>query len=281
MWHVRIYGLDFTSAPSRRKPLISVGCTLNGRTLSVEGAEVLDDFEEFERFLELGGPWVCGMDFPFGQPRSLVEALGWPPKWEGYVGKVSGLLKEEFEDTIRSHMAGRPKGGKYHYRLADRRSGSSSAMMLFRVPVGKMFYQGAPRLLRSGISVEPCRPTGSERVAVEAYPAVVARRFLGNRSYKSDERKKQTPVQRLAREELVAGLGSATLEEAYGFVVEMGGSWRERFVREPAADALDSLLCAVQAAWAYTKRDEGWGVPEECDRDEGWILDPQLLLDEG
>jgi len=150
--------------------------------------------------------------------------------------------------------------------------------MLFRVPVGKMFYQGAPRLLRSGISVEPCRPTGSERVAVEAYPAVVARRFLGNRSYKSDERKKQTPIQRLAREELVAGLGSATLEEAYGFVVEMGGSWRERFVREPAADALDSLLCAVQAAWAYTKRDEGWGVPEECDRGEGWILDPHLLL---
>ena len=275
---MRIYGLDFTSAPSRRKPLIAVCCTLNGRTLRAENAEVLADFEEFERFLELGGPWVCGMDFPFGQPRSLVEALGWPPKWEGYVGKVSGLLKEEFEDAIRGHMAGRPKGGKYHYRLADQRSGSSSAMMLFRVPVGKMFYQGAPRLLRSGISVEPCRPTGSERVAVEAYPAVVARRFLGNRSYKSDERKKQTPIQRLAREELVAGLGSATLEEAYGFVVEMGGSWRERFVREPAADALDSLVCAVQAAWAYTKRDEGWGVPEECDRGEGWILDPHLLL---
>jgi hypothetical protein len=37
----------------------------------------------------------------------------------------------------------------------------------------------------------------------------------------------------------------------------------------------------VQAAWAYTKRDESWGVPEECDRDEGWILDPQLLAKDG
>ncbi len=281
MTGVRIYGLDFTSAPSRRKPLIAVGCTLERGTLCVEVAEVFTGFEQFEGFLKSSGPWVCGMDFPFGQPRPLVEALGWPRAWEGYVGKVSHLSKEEFEGAIKGHMAGRPKGGKYHYRLADRRSGSSSAMMLFRVPVGKMFYQGAPRLLRSDVSVEPCRPTGSERVAVEAYPAVVARRFLGKRSYKSDERKKQTPDQRLAREELLAGLGSAALEEAYGFVVEMDGSWQERFSREPAADALDSLLCAVQAAWAYTKSDERWGVPSECDQDEGWIVDPHLLAREG
>ena len=278
---VKIYGLDFTSAPSRSKPLIAVGCALENRILRVEDAGVLGGFEEFEGFLERGGPWVCGMDFPFGQPRPLVEALGWPPSWEGYVGKVSRLSKEEFEGAIKGHMAGRPKGDKYHYRLADRRSGSSSAMRLFRVPVGKMFYRGAPRLLSSGVSVEPCRPNGSGRVAVEAYPAVVARRFLGRRSYKSDERKKQTPLQRAAREELVAGLGSTALEEAYGFVVEMDGSWREEMIRDPMADALDSVLCAVQAAWAYTKRNEGWSVPEECDRDEGWILDPQLLTKDG
>ena len=276
-----IYGLDFTSAPSKRKPLIAVGCALEGRTLRVEDAEVLANFEEFEGFLEAGGPWVCGMDFPFGQPRSLVETLGWPPRWEGYVGKISRLSKEEFEHTIKDYMAERPKGDKYHYRLADRRSGSSSAMRLFRVPVGKMFYKGAPRLLSSGVSVEPCRPTGSGRVAVEAYPAVVARRFLEKRSYKSDERKKQTPLQGAARRALVEGLSSTTLEEAYGFVVEMDKAWRKELVQDPTADTLDSVLCAVQAAWAYTRRDEGWGVPSECDRDEGWILDPQLLVAEG
>jgi len=47
--------------------------------------------------------------------------------------------------------------------------------------------------------------------------------------------------------------------------------------RDPSADALDSLLCAVQAAWAYTQRDDNYGVPPECDPDEGWILDPALL----
>ncbi len=245
--------------------------------MRVEDSEEMTDFAGFEKFLDKPGPWVCGMDFPFGQPRSLVSALGWPEGWEGYVGEVACLGKEEFENAIRVDMARRPAGSKYRYRLADRRSGSSSAMMLFRVPVGKMFYKGAPRLLASDVSVEPCRPNEDARVAVEAYPAVVARRFLARTSYKNDESRKQTAAHRDARQRLVAGLESETLKEAYGFTVTMDGSWREEFVRDPAADALDSLLCAVQAAWAYTERDEGYGVPPECDRNEGWIVDPHLL----
>lgn len=244
--------------------------------MRVEDSKTLTDFDGFEAFLQRRGPWVCGMDFPFGQPRSLISALGWPQGWEGYVGEVGMLPKEEFEDKIRADMAKRPRGSKWRYRLADRRSGSSSAMMLFRVPVGKMFYQGAPRLLASGVRVEPCRRNGDERVAVEAYPAVVARRFLGRTAYKRDG-VPDTPERRSARETLLAGLESAVLREVYGFAVEMGVRWRKEFVQDPSADALDSLLCAVQAAWAHEKRDEGYGVPPECDPDEGWILDPALL----
>jgi hypothetical protein len=173
-------------------------------------------------------------------------------------------------------MATRPPGSKWRYRLADRRSGSSSAMMLFRVPVGKMFYQGAPRLLASGVRIEPCRRNGDERVAVEAYPAVVARRFLGRAPYKRDAAP-DTPERRSAREKLLAGLESDVLREIYGFTVEMDVRCREEFVSDPSADALDSLLSAVQAAWAFLRRDENYGVPPECDPDEGWILDPALL----
>jgi hypothetical protein len=275
---VKIYGLDFTSAPGRRKPLIVLGCKLEDNSLRIENSETLTDFGGFEDFLRRPGPWLCGMDFPFGQPRSLVAALGWPEDWEGYVSKVGGLSKDEFEDAIRADMATRPPGSKWRYRLADRRSHSSSAMMLFRVPVGKMFYQGAPRLLASGVRVEPCRRNGDDRVAVEAYPAVVARRFLGRTAYKRDA-VPDTPERRSARETLLAGLESETLLEAYGFTLEMDDRWRKQFVGEPSADALDSLLCAVQAAWAYTKRDENYGVPQECDPDEGWILDPALLAE--
>ena len=273
---MRIYGLDFTSAPSRRKPLISVGCAFDGTTLRPDQAEEITTFAAFEEFLRKPGPWVCGMDFPFGQPRSLVEALDWPAGWEGYVGEVARLSKDAFEGAIRSDMATRPYGSKWRYRATDRRSGSSSAMMLFRVPVGKMFFRGAPRLLASNVSVEPCRPTGDSRVAVEAYPAVVARAFLGRRSYKRDG-EPDTPERRTARETLVAGLESPALGERYGFGVALDDGWTEEFVRDPSADALDSLLCAVQAAWSYSMKARGWGVPDDCDRDEGWIIDPHLL----
>jgi hypothetical protein len=275
---VRIYGLDFTSAPGRRKPLIVLCCTLQGDSLRVEDSDTLTDFGGFEDFLQREGPWVCGMDFPFGQPGSLVASLGWPEGWEGYIREVGRLPKEEFEGKIRADMATRPAGNKWRFRLADRRSGSSSAMMLFRVPVGKMFYQGAPRLLASGVRVEPCRRNGDSRVAVEAYPAVVARRFLGRTAYKRDA-VPDTLERRSAREKLLAGLSSATLREAYGFAVEMEDPWREEFAGDPSADALDSLLCAVQAAWAYRERDEDYGVPPECDPNEGWIVDPALLAE--
>ena len=275
---MKIYGLDFTSAPGRRKPLVVLRCELAGDVLRVEGAETLTDFGQFEAWLETPGPWVCGMDFPFGQPESLVGALGWPKDWPGYVDTVAALGKEGFEGAIRADMASRPYGSKWRYRLADRRSGSSSAMMLFRVPVGKMFFRGAPRLLRSGVDVQPCRPNGDNRVAVEAYPAVVARRFLEREPYKRDG-VPDTPQRRGARGRLVCGLGSDTLRRAYGFTVAMDDLWRRRFTEEPGADALDSLLCAIQAGWAYTKRERNWGVPPECDRNEGWILDPALLAD--
>ncbi len=243
--------------------------------MRIEDDETLTSFDAFEAWLQTPGPWVCGMDFPFGQPKDLVETLGWPSEWSGYVAEVSRLGKEGFEAAIRADMASRPPGKKWRYRLADKRSGSSSAMMLFRVPVGKMFFQGAPRLLASHVCIEPCRPNGDPRVAVEAYPAVVARRFLGREPYKRDA-VPDTPERRAARKELVAGLESEAVRENYGFRVGIGRRWRERFIEEPGADALDSLLCAIQAAWSYTKRDQSWGVPPECDRDEGWIVDPDL-----
>lgn len=273
---MKIYGLDFTSAPTRKKPLVAVACSLDGHTLRVEDVETLGGFDGFEAFLGGPGEWACGMDFPFGQPRDLVKALGWPEAWEGYVGEVGRLSKEEFESAIRNDMATRPAGSKWRYRLADRRSGSSSAMMLFRVPVGKMFYRGAPRLLDSGVNVVPCRPTAATRTAVEAYPAVVARRFLGRASYKRDG-VPDTPVRRAAREALISGLRSDALREAYGFTVSVDGGIEEEIMVDPAADALDSVLCAVQAAWAHSRREENWGVPPECDPGEGWILDPALL----
>ncbi len=95
---MKIYGLDFTSAPNKRKPLVIVGSQLEGSVLHVESTEEMMSFEEFEKFLEGSGTWVCGMDFPFGQPRALIEHSAGPSlgkatseKFRVFLGRSSNM----------------------------------------------------------------------------------------------------------------------------------------------------------------------------------------------
>ena len=238
------------------------------------------DFAGFEVFFVRPGPWVRGMDLPFGQPRSLVSALGRPEAWEGYVGEVVRLSKEEFEGAVRADMALRTAGSTYRYRLADKRSDSSSAMMLFRVPVGKMFYRGAPRLLEAGVRVEPYHRTEDARVAVETYPTVVARRFLRRASYKNDERKKQTTAMRAAGRRSSPALGPRSLR---GLRLRGGDG---RLVGEgvrPGPGGRRAGLAALRGVCSVGVREgrrELRRVPPEYHPNEGWILDPELLTSE-
>jgi hypothetical protein len=71
-----------------------------------------------------------------------------------------------------------------HMRTTDVLAGQRSPMMLYRVPVGKKFFEGAIRLLRANVSILPCHPTTDSRMVVESYPALVADRFIGKQSYK-------------------------------------------------------------------------------------------------
>lgn len=43
---------------------------------------------------------------------------------------------------------------------------------------------------------------------------------------------------------------------------------------DPSGDRLDALLCAIQAAWAWTQREKGFGIPDSMDFPEGAIADP-------
>ena len=274
---MRIYGVDFTSAPKRSKPIAVALCELADGELRWQGYLALLGFDEFEAFLDRSGPWVAGLDFPFGQPRKLIEDLGWPGCWAGYVKHVSGMSLRAFADTLAQYRSGRPPGAKHLYRHTDLRASACSPMMLHGVPVGRMFYHGAPRLLRSGASIVPCCPVGGRRVVVEAYPALVARRFIGQRSYKSDDRRKQTPEREEARRALVAGLCSDLLGADYDLQLALEDSQVESLVGDPSGDRLDALLCAIQAAWAHSRRGQGYGVPRDCDPLEGWIVDPSTL----
>lgn len=149
-------------------------------------------------------------------------------------------------------------------------------MMLYRVPVGKMFFEGAPRLLKSGVSIQPCCVRTNLRVVVEAYPALVARRWIGKRSYKNDVAKGQTLTRQAAREEILYGLRSTDVKAQFGFNAHFNDDHANAFIRDGSADQLDAFLCAIQAGWAYLQRDHTFGVPIDCDPLEGWIVDPFL-----
>jgi hypothetical protein len=275
-----IYGFDFTSAPSRNKPITCAVCELQDALLCIQDCLKLTSFEDFEAFLRSDGPWLAALDFPFGQPRKLISNLGWPETWEGYTQIVASMDKKEFEETLKCYREGRPTGDKQHLRATDVHTGARSPMMLHRVPVGKMFFEGATRLLRSGVSVLPSRSTEDNRIVVEGYPALVARRFIGKRSYKSDERGKQTKDRELARREIVSGLRSSEMVDWYGFGVEFSEEMGERLVGDAMGDELDAILCGVQSGWAYMQRDRGCGIPEVCERMEGWMVDPLAALPE-
>jgi hypothetical protein len=238
----------------------------------LEGLGRLATFEEFDAFLDRSGPWVAGIDFPFGQPRRLIENLGWPMTWEGYVRHITGMTRTQFVEALTAYRSTRPGGDKQHLRRTDELAGACSPMMLYRVPVGKMFFEGAPRLLRSDASVHPCRPTGDPRVILEAYPAMVARGWIGNRSYKSDTRRVQTPERRSARKEIVRGLLSPAAEARFGFEVQFGNDEANTFIQDGSGDQLDALLCSLQTAWAYTQRHRNYGIPTDADPLEGWII---------
>ncbi len=273
---MKVLGMDFTSAPTRRKPISLAVCAFDGEVLSVLDVQSLHDFAAFEETLAADGPWIAGIDFPFGQPRRLVENLGWPGAWGGYVEHVASLGKQGFEGAVRAYSAARPPGDKQHRRAVDIAANSRSPMMLAGVPVGKMFFQGAPRLLASSCSIVPLRPTADSRVIVEAYPALVARRWTAGQGYKSDAKKKRSEAKTAARRAIIAGLQSHALAESYDFSLELPEDLAERMILEHSADSLDAVLCAVQAAWAYGRRNEGFGIPIGCDLLEGWIVDPAL-----
>jgi hypothetical protein len=269
-----VFGIDFTSAPSRRKPISCVECRLDGTTLRFVALHLWPDFEGFTSFLASPGPWIAGLDFPFGQSRRFIETIGWPQDWEGYVGHVASMSRASFVAALTDYRTPRAAGDKEHRREVDKATGAISPQKLFGVPVGLMFYEGARRLLASDIHIPLLRPGDRSRIVVEAYPGVRVREMIGRRSYKNDDRARQTADQLAARREVLAQLLSRDPEAPHGLQITAPMTLAD----DPSGDALDALICAVQAAWATLQPDGRFGIPAGADPLEGWICDPGIAV---
>ncbi len=271
-----LLGCDFSSAPSRRKPItLAVGRPDRGRVL-LEGIETFDTLDAWAERLRAPGPWVGGFDLPFGLPRELVETLGWPTDWAACMAHYAALSREQIRDTFAAFCHARPAGGKFAHRATDRPAGSSPSMKWVNPPVAYMLHAGVPRLIAAGLHLPGLHDGDPARVALEAYPGLLARSVLGSTSYKSDDRARQTPERLIARRTLVEALeaGQAPLLQSAGLRLKLSHAQRDDLADDASGDRLDAVLCLLQAAWAQSRHAAGharYGLPE-ADPLEGWIV---------
>ncbi|WP_310642952.1 DUF429 domain-containing protein [Limnohabitans sp.] len=271
-----LIGCDFSSSPSKRKPVVlALGYAKAGR-VQLQSLERFDNLSAFADWLQQPQAWVGGFDLPFGLPRELVETLNWPRDWLPCMQHYAALSRAEIRETFKAFCNARPVGGKFAHRATDTPAGSSPSMKWVNPPVAYMLHAGVPLLIEAGVTLPglhaPAVLTDVPRIALEAYPGLLARELIGNTSYKSDDKAKQTPERLIARKQLLQTLEVG--QTRLGLRLKLTHAQHDTLVDDASGDSLDAVLCMVQAAWAQAQHAAGhgqYGLPE-CDPLEGWIV---------
>lgn len=275
----RLLGCDFSSLPSRKKPIVLAFGALQGERLVLTNLERIESLQDYALWLKRSENWLGAFDFPFGLPRELVEHLNWPLKWEDCIRHYARMSRQEIRNAFAAFCAARPVGGKFAHRKTDLLSGSSPSMKWVNPPVAYMLHAGVPPLIDAGVVIPGLWPNpdfnaqdmfSGGRFALEAYPGLLARELLGNRSYKSDDKAKQSPERLIARKDLITALEHG--QTRLGLRLKLTHAQRDQLIDDPTADSLDAVLCLTQAAWASQRGFPGYGLPPSIDPLEGWIV---------
>lgn len=274
-----LVGCDFSSSPSRKKPIVLALGYQRGGCVVLTKLERLVSLADFSTWLQQPGPWVGAFDLPFGLPRELVEHLKWPGEWDACVRHYASLSRVEIRNTFAEFCNARPVGGKFAHRATDRPAGSSPSMKWVNPPVAYMLHAGVPLLMAAGVNLvglHPAKPSAhvaANRVALEGYPGLLAREILVNRSYKSDDKARQTSDRLIARKDLITALENS--QTRLSLRLKLSHAQRDTLVDDASGDSLDAVLCLLQAAWSQTQFQKGcsrYGLPADMDPLEGWIV---------
>ena len=235
--------------------------------LQIERIPTLDAFAQW---LAQPGDWIGGFDFPFGLPRELVEHLGWPTDWRACLDHYARLTRPQIRETFAAYCDARPAGSKFAHRRFDRLAGSSPSMKWVNPPVAYMLHAAVPLLLQAGVHLPGLHEGDPRRIALEAYPGLLAREILERRSYKSDEAARQTPDRLIARKDLVNALEQGRTR--LGLRLKLTHAQHDALIEDASGDSLDAVLCLMQAAWAAKQGAPLYGLPADLDPLEGWIV---------
>jgi hypothetical protein len=281
---MQIIGCNFSSSPTKRKPIVVAICEnlIDKNRLKpnqnlcgvISKIERFDSLDSWASWLNQDANWVGGFDLPFGLPRELVETLQWPTDWASCMQQYAALSRAQIRAQFKAFCDARPAGGKFAHRATDAPAGSSPSMKWVNPPVAYMMHAGVPLLMQAGCAFPHLGaiPKTSAKIVLEAYPGYTARQIIGSRSYKSDDKLKQTPERLIARKDILTALenGHASL----GVRLKLSNAQREQLIEDASGDSLDAALCMLQAGWAWNQHISGhsrFGLPE-CDPLEGWIV---------
>jgi hypothetical protein len=265
----RLLGVDFTCAPSRRKPIVAALGTRSGAVLRLDELRPLPTLDGFEALLADPGPWLGAFDFPFGLPRAFVQAQALGDSSAAVAAAVRARCpaRMDFRAWVDTWGNTRPAGQRLPHRATDQALAglsSTSPLQTRYVPVGFMYFEGLPRLLASGATLPQLHAGDPARQAVEGYPALLAHAVIGRRSYKN----KAEAARLIARKDLVDALEQG--RTPLGLRLKLTHAQREALVDDASGDRLDAVLCLLQAGWAAGQ--PGCGLPPGVDPVEGWIV---------
>lgn len=263
-----LLGVDFSCAPTRRKPITVARGRFDGERLQLDAVDALPAMRGFDALLAEPGPWFGAFDFPFGLPRAFVDALALGASTATVIDALHHRCADRMglRALIDDWSRDRPAGQRLVHRrtdLAMAGTRSTSPLQTRYVPVGFMYYEGLWRLVRAGVALPRLHAGDPRRQAVEAYPGLLAHELVGRRSYKN----RDDADRRAARAAIVDALARGRTRLALRLVLDR--SLRGRLLADCSGDTLDAVLCLAQAAWASVR--PAGGLPADVDPVEGWI----------
>jgi hypothetical protein len=276
---MKFYGVDFTSSPSKRKPLVISVCREHAdksgeKKLALNEFILLETLTDFEQWIGELTDSVVGIDAPFGYPPEFRDALGLIGDWTAQAHQIEALGLERILSFADDFRRLRPAGQKEPLRSADRVTESVSSMKMFNPPIGRMAARLIPILARTQASIWPVRLATSSTTIFEIYCTPFVRTVIGWKSYKNPSRNVTNSHQSKAE------LRAKVLGKLPILVSDVD---KAKVLDDGLGDFLDALIGAYEAFEGFKKLNANLLlVPDGVDELEGWtVYTPVIQAERG